>query len=117
MLKFEGLYQEGFGTELIRAVYVAKLVRRSENDHGQACQVGLGLHPEQDLEPVHFGHFQIQEKQRRERKFAAVGVGTLALEIINRLFAVPDNLKRIMNPGRSKSALNEQDIVLKVFSE
>jgi hypothetical protein len=96
VLEVDGLNQESVRAEAIGAVHVPKIVRRSQDDDGDAPDFILPAQPTQNFKSVQAGHFEIEKNQIGNGKFVAVGVLASAGQVSDSLFAIANDMERII---------------------
>ncbi len=77
----------GIGTQLVAPDQVSLLARRGHDHHGDDLQTGVALDLAQHLQPVHLGHFQVEQDDRRIL-VGPPGKLTAPIEVVQRQGAV-----------------------------
>src|SRR6266404_6885221 len=117
MLEIHRLHQIRIGSQLVGQIYKTGLVCSSEHHHTQTAQARLLSNPLQDLQAILVRHLEVQQQQIRQRIFSAIGVLTLSLEILDRLFAIGDDVKWIEKIRFGESPAGQQNIYFIVFRQ
>jgi len=71
--------------------------------------------PSKHIEAVQSRHFQIQKDQVRHRISLSVGKPVVALQIVDQLLAVSDEVQAAWNPGFCKFAFQKESVFGVVF--
>ncbi len=87
-----GFDEEGVCAELIGEVDIDGLGGGGEHDDDERAQGGLGTNPTEHIEAADLGKFDIEEDYGGEREILAVAESPGALEIVDRLPAVGDDV-------------------------
>src|SRR5688572_12439300 len=99
------------------AVDVHHLVRGGEHDNPQRRKARLCAHPLNDFEAIGKRHFEVQQKQIRQRKLGSVSVLSLSLEVGDGFGAVLYPVEQHGHSHLLEGSLQQQDVRFTVFGE
>jgi hypothetical protein len=93
------------------------LIGGREHDDPEDSKRFVAADLAENLEAVHFWHFDIEEEEVGQRIFVPVGELAGTIEISQAFFAIANYEQRVVDAGFIKGAANEYDIVFKILRE
>jgi hypothetical protein len=114
-LKVHGLHDVGVDSEFIAANQILFFSRRSEHDDWNGLEIWVGFDGAQNLDAIHFGHFEIEEHHDR-RAVAAALEPSSAEKIIEGFGAITDGddlIRQFVGGQSSEGQLDVVGIVLR----
>src|SRR5687768_2765600 len=97
----------GLSAEVERSVYVRLEGRATENGGGNDTVLRMFLHPAENIEAAGAGHFEVEKEKGRKRVELSVGIQAAALQVRDGVFAVRDNVRRLLQRNVAKSPAEE----------
>src|ERR1051326_164987 len=112
----------GLGNESIRAEVISPLDFRavkgsSEHDDRQAHPFLAPAYPGENIKAVHPGHIEIKQEQVWDGKTFAIGIGFIALEILQNLLSIRNDVNGIFKPAFLEGRPNEKNVVRAVVCQ
>jgi hypothetical protein len=102
---------------VVSAIDIGIFARRREHDDRQAFQRWLGTNPIDDFKTIFARHFQVEQKQIRQRKHFPVPIAAVAAKIFYCIFTILHTVKRVGYLRLLEGALEEEDVILIVFRQ
>jgi hypothetical protein len=88
-----------------------------EDDHGDALELGVGLHLDQSFAAVHMGHVEIEEDETGGTAVFLGGAGGTAFKVVEELLTVFDKDKLVGLLALSEGFLEKEAVVVVVVSD
>ena len=101
----------------MRTVNVDRLVRCRQHHDPQCREPRLGTYPLDDFKPVGQRHLQVKQEQIRQRKFGALCVFALSLQVCNGLLSVLHRVQKHLDSRVVECPLQQKHVGLTIFGK
>jgi hypothetical protein len=115
--ELQGFDEEGIGAEVVGTIDVLDVFRRGEDDDTQPAEGGAFSDFLKNLEAVHPGHFEIEQKDVGQGVFVTVGVFADAIEVSEAFFAIGNDEEGVLDAAVFKGAPDEEDVIGQILGQ